>query len=252
MMARRGVFKMCGAYVMPLTWAEIVDHYNQFLESFENTGLNLPVNWNARPGQGMPVLVNVEGQCEVALSRWGLIPSWWKQDKPPAKTFNARIESIQDQLAGKRGMWAGPMRYYRGLTVASGYYEWTGPKNDRRPRFIQLPGGEVFSFASIWSWSEQYALSHSMITVPAEGKMLEVHSRMPVILNPDAYAAWVNPKTDGKQAVELLQSNRCNELIDFEVSKELNFGRNSPENIIKLQENAADPADKNEQGEILF
>ena len=31
---------------------------------------------------------------EVAAARWGLIPFWWKDAKPPKNTFNARSEEV--------------------------------------------------------------------------------------------------------------------------------------------------------------
>src|SRR5258705_984343 len=70
-------------------------------------------------------------ELELAAGRWGLVPHWWKEAKPPKTTFNARLE----EAAGKP-MWRDAWARSRCLIPAEGWYEWQGP-----PRGAPGPGG---------------------------------------------------------------------------------------------------------------
>jgi putative SOS response-associated peptidase YedK len=65
------------------------------------------------------------------LARWGLIPFWWKEARPPASTINARAED-----AATKPMWRDAYRRQRCLVPATHYFEWMksdGGKISRRP-----------------------------------------------------------------------------------------------------------------------
>ena len=84
-------------------------------------------------------------ELQLAMARWGLIPFWWKQPKPPNFTFNTRIEE-----AATKPMWHEVVRTSRCLIPAVGWYEWeevevTDPatgeiKKAKQPHFLHLPG----------------------------------------------------------------------------------------------------------------
>lgn len=101
---------MCGAHVMPYSWQKIYDHYSGFLTSLENTRLNVRPHYNLRPSLSSPIALIHEGHAKIEPARWGLVPPWWKQEKAPGATFNARLESIEEQIAGKRGIWGPAMK----------------------------------------------------------------------------------------------------------------------------------------------
>ena len=86
---------MCGRYVSPDRAA--IERAWQVRRS---SGLDLPRRFNVQPTTEVPVLLRDEAGLTLAAARWGLIPHWWKQDKPPAYSINARLE----EAAGKP-MW---------------------------------------------------------------------------------------------------------------------------------------------------
>src|SRR3989338_2965833 len=58
---------------------------------------DFPPRYNVAPSQLAPVIVLEDWQRKLELFRWGLIPSWSKDDKIGQKLFNARGESVHEK-----------------------------------------------------------------------------------------------------------------------------------------------------------
>ncbi|MGB7542710.1 MAG: SOS response-associated peptidase, partial [Burkholderiales bacterium] len=180
---------MCGRYVSPdeaaieREWHIGRHNSNPFKRRF-----------NVQPTTYVPILCldRESGQLELTLARWGLIPHWWKEAKPPRLTFNARSEE-----AATKPMWRGPIRHARCLMPAEGWYEWqevahvdevTGEvKLLKQPHFIYRRDKKLLCFAglmSLWAPPGQDTPSPTcaILTRAAAGSVAEVHDRMPVIL----------------------------------------------------------------------
>ena len=222
---------MCGAHIMPYSWAEIFSHLREFLDSMIEVKQEVAASFNIRPTMATVIVVMGGNGPEIVQSRWGLIPPWWKNEKLPDKTFNARLESVTDQLAGKRGMWGNPFKSKRCLVISGGYFEWTGTRPDRRPQFIYLAGNEIHAFAGLWEFSETYGLTHTIVTTVAASNIEHLHHRMPVILQNENYGAWLSPETPPELAMEHLNDNRAGDLMSHEVSKQVNGRMNDPSNL---------------------
>ncbi len=83
-----------------------------------------PPRYNIAPTQPMLVVrLDQAGRREVALVRWGLIPSWAKQPNLAGALINARAETAADKPSFR-----GPFRHRRCLIPADGFYEWTGAR----------------------------------------------------------------------------------------------------------------------------
>lgn len=55
----------------------------------------LDQRFNTSPTALVPMLRPMEGGgLELVAARWGMIPFWWKEPKPPGNTFNARSEEV--------------------------------------------------------------------------------------------------------------------------------------------------------------
>ena len=91
---------MCGRYVSP-EQASI----ERAWQVRKSSGLSFPRRFNVQPTTDVPLLMLDAGELSLVAARWGLIPHWWEQDKPPTFTINARLE----EAAGKP-MWRDPMR----------------------------------------------------------------------------------------------------------------------------------------------
>ena len=90
---------------------------------------NFEADWNLPPTRPMLVAYrSIEGERVPKMMKWGLIPSWAKDDKLQYSTFNARSEEFTTKPA-YRDAWK---RGQRCLVVTDGFYEWkkTGRKGE--------------------------------------------------------------------------------------------------------------------------
>jgi putative SOS response-associated peptidase YedK len=152
--------------------------------------------------------------------RWGLIPTWWqKQAKEVPATFNARAETVAE-----KPMFRDAFKRRRCIIPASGFYEWTGGKKDRQPHlFTAADGGPVLAFAGLWDrWLDPAAaeevLSCTMIVSGASAWMEAYHDRMPVLLSPESFTAWL----DRTLGAEALGPAPAAALREWPVSKRMN------------------------------
>jgi putative SOS response-associated peptidase YedK len=186
-----------------------------------------PPRMNIAPTQPTSIVrVNHKGQRAFELVRWGLIPSWVKDPKTLSILLNARAETVLEKPSFR-----GNMRHRRCIVPASGYYEWVGPPRAKRPFLIQPHDGQCLGFAGLWDhWlgadgSEIETMA--IITVAANAAVSSVHDRMPAVLMPEQYDAWLDTKSvDAGDACKLLKPAPKDLLELFEVSSKLNNVRN--------------------------
>lgn len=166
---------------------------------------DFPPRYNIAPTQPAAIVrVGLQGERELALVRWGLIPSWVKDPREFSTLINARSESA----AGKPSF-RGAMRHRRCLVPTDGFYEWTGPVRAKRPHLVRPRSGGPMAMAGIWEhWlgadgSELETMA--ILTVPANTLVAAVHDRMPAILLPDAFEAWLDCRSGSSvEAARLL------------------------------------------------
>lgn len=147
--------------------------------------------YNVKPTQDVTILAKTP--LVGLTARWWLVPSWhkgglgdWK-----ATTFNARIEDAMSRPSFRQ-VW----RHGRCLIPVGGFYEWTGPKGDRRPNVFLTDGNEGnFHLAGLASrWGD--LLTCTIMTRAANAEMRPIHDRMPVMLNADERDAWLSGSDD--------------------------------------------------------
>ncbi len=180
---------MCGRYVSPDTAAiEREWHIGR------SSGALFARCYNVAPTTMVPIIRSA-GAAELELidARWGFIPAWWKQPKPPARCYNA----ISEQAATKT-MWRDPYRNARCLIPALGWYEWRAQQKRKQPYYLFLDAERPIAFAGLMSlWTAQGKaplLTCAIMTRPASPAIEAVHDRMPVVLHASAHAAWLDPK----------------------------------------------------------
>jgi putative SOS response-associated peptidase YedK len=212
---------MCGRYVSP-DQASI----ERAWQIRRSSGLDLPRRFNVQPNTDVPLLLHDSGELVLVAARWGLIPHWWKQDKPPTFTINARLE----EAAGKP-MWRDPMRRSRCLLPAEGWYEWREIAGGKQPFHIRRQDGRPFCFAALMSsWNGQ--LSCAILTTVAAGPVAEVHDRMPVVLPDEAHAGWVDAELNDATAFARERA-LSQEFTHYAVSKRVNNARNEGPELIE-------------------
>jgi putative SOS response-associated peptidase YedK len=159
----------------------------------------------------IPVMTQ-EDQLRVKAFRWGLIPSWCK-DETQAKemrmmTVNARSETIFEKPSFRNSI-----KDKRCLIFVNGFYEWKEYNKKKYPHFIQLKDQAVFAMGGIYeSWvnteTGEIIDSCSIVTTPANELMSEIHNtklRMPLILPKEKMMRWIEKDLDKEQIQQLMQ-----------------------------------------------
>jgi putative SOS response-associated peptidase YedK len=158
--------------------------------------------YNAYPNHDkfkLPVITEEEPD-KILMFYWGILPVWWKQGE--RGLINVKYETLRDKKTFHKDL-----AERRCLVLADGFYEWKGEKGKKTPYFIHLKTGEPFAFAGVFETNmvEGKELQNfAIITTEPNALMESIHSRMPVIINRDAEAAWLNPDTSPEGALEIL------------------------------------------------
>jgi len=105
----------------------------------------------------------------------------------------------------------------RCLVPADGFYEWRGPKEDRRPIWFHPPAGGLFLFAGLYEEPREGPPVFTVLTTDANAAVAPIHDRMPVILPPDRAEEWL-----ARPATELLVPAPVGALLGTEVSRKVN------------------------------
>jgi putative SOS response-associated peptidase YedK len=141
------------------------------------------------------VRLNAEGERELVQVRWGLVPRWAKDPSIGTKMINARAETV-----ATRSAYATAFRRHRCLLPADGFYEWTmRADGGKQPIRVGMKPGSVFGLAGLherWLSPDGEPLDTcTIVTTEANALLRTVHTRMPVIVPPEAYEAWLDPTT---------------------------------------------------------
>ena len=178
---------MCGRFTQRYTWREIQDLYGLFGDA-----RNLQAHYNLAPTDTIDAVIPGDGPNWLVSMRWGLVPSWWKKSlKEVPATFNARAETVAD-----KPMFRDAFRRHRCIIPASGYYEWRQTPGGRQPYYISAADGGVLSFAGLWDrWTNPQTgeplMSCTIIVTDANAFTRSIHDRMPALLEPADFAAWL-------------------------------------------------------------
>jgi putative SOS response-associated peptidase YedK len=201
-------------------------------------------DWNPRyniaPTQ--PILVIRQGAKEpvrqLSPIRWGLIPPWAKDASGAAMMINARSETASTKPAFRE-----PLKFRRCLIPADGYYEWVRTGKSKQPYCFEVNDAELFAFAGIWDcWKDPgggWITTCSILTTTANAVTSAVHNRMPVILTPDSYDRWLDPRMrNAADASELLQPYDARHMRCYPVSTRINDPANDDEGCAQRVEPA--------------
>ncbi|NBN78885.1 SOS response-associated peptidase [Microvirga tunisiensis] len=166
---------------------------------------NFPPRYNIAPTQPLAIVRQVQGRRRFGLVRWGLIPAWVKDPAAFTLLVNARAET-----AAEKPSFRGPMRHHRCLVPASGFYEWRRHDGSRQAFFIRPKQGGLVAFAGLFeTWSDPAGGEIDtglILTVPANRTVSAVHDRMPAVLAPELFDAWLDTAhVDSRAASRLLQ-----------------------------------------------
>jgi putative SOS response-associated peptidase YedK len=164
---------------------------DEVAEAFELADTpDLRPRYNIAPTQPVAVvgLQPRTGRRGLAWLTWGLVP---KGSLGGERGFiNARAETVAAKPSFREAF-----EQRRCLIPATGFYEWQKTPGRRQPWLMRLTAGGVFAFAGIW---EPAATPHAtptcaILTTEPNELAARIHDRMPVILAPSDYTAWLDP-----------------------------------------------------------
>jgi len=142
---------MCGRYSL-VTTENIVERFDVMAESFDIVADKIEPHYNISPGQYNPIIRSIDGQNEVALMKWGLVPFWAKDSKQTYNMINARAESVAKKPAFRK-----PFKSQRCIVPASGFFEWHKTEEGiKQPYYIHLIDQKIMGFAGLYDeWEEE-------------------------------------------------------------------------------------------------
>ncbi len=191
---------MCGRYSIAISKKELRDIFRVELPEVQ-----VPL-FNLAPTQLAPIIrMGESGDLEMTLARWGFVPrnAISLESIKKLSLFNAR----DDRLEISR-VWDGLLETSRCLVPASSFIEFAGEKGAKRPVNIGLSSGRPFGMAGLWSrWERDGRLleSFTVITTRANTVVAPWHERMPVIVKPLDYEAWLDPSLELEDARAMLR-----------------------------------------------
>lgn len=164
-------------------------------------GADLPEINNLAPTEAAPVIYREDSGFNISPMRWWLHPSW-SPEAPNQKfaMFNARIETVLTSRA-----FQGPVRHRRAIIPVSGFVEFKTQGKQKQPFYVQAASGETLAVAAMWECWQNQVWSTAMITQAASESFAEVHDRMPLSLNAEQVARWMNPEEDVKTLLQELR-----------------------------------------------
>jgi putative SOS response-associated peptidase YedK len=242
---------MCGRYAITLP-PEAVRSYFSYVER-----PNFPPRYNIAPTQPIPV-VFAEPRSAGAirhflLARWGFLPGFVKDPKSFPLLINARAETI----AAKPSFRAALIRR-RCLAIADGFYEWrreSGPGAGRgsakRPYLVRRVSREPMGLAGLYeTWSDPTGgeIDTACIVTTSANRLVSVaHDRMPAILDPRDFAAWLDCDGVGAAAaIDLLKPAPESALELVEIGPAVNHVANDGESL----QNPVGPAIRSGGGDV--
>lgn len=175
-------------------------------------GVALPAlepRFNVAPSQQVPVVLHDQHGRHAAMARWGLVPFW--ADDP---AIGHRLANARGDTVASKPSFRGAFKTRRALLPADRFYEWqvVAGQKLKQPWCIGLPDEAPFCFAGLWErWRPKAdpdgepVLSCCLITTEPNDTMAPLHDRMPVILPPEAYDAWLDPATPATAAQALIR-----------------------------------------------
>ena len=215
---------MCGRYTRKEQIEALVEVLKAVIQC------DLKPRYNIAPSQMVACVRHApeNEHRECVLLKWGLIPSWAKDPSIGYKMINARAETVADKPSFRKAF-----KHQRCLVIADGFYEWKREGKAKQPYYIRFKDSRPFAFAGLWeSWKDKSKEdspkidSCTIITTEANEFMESIHHRMPVILDPQNYDAWLDPALqDPALLTTLLITNQSDEMEAFPISTRVNNPR---------------------------
>jgi putative SOS response-associated peptidase YedK len=165
------------------------------------------------PGEKILIIKKTSTKTTSSFLTWGIKPNWSK----------TRIINAQKEKLFSSTFWKNMIVNDRCLVPASYFIEWQMEKGRKRPWKISLKNIPVFCMAGIFQEDKIVILTET-----GNSLMRTIHNhgvnayRQPVILKPEKYEDWLNPKVNNPEEIlyclkDYLAEELVTELSDSEL-----------------------------------
>jgi len=220
---------MCGRYVL----YGPVSRYSEYFNA--QAGFEFGARFNVTPSQVMPVVWQHGGVRELTTAKWGLIPSWVKDPAGLTHPINAKAETV-----AIKPMFRSAFKKCRVLVPADAFYEWRAVPGGKQPNLIRLRDKSPMGFAGLlehWAGPEGEVQTFTLLTTEPNPLMAAIHNRMPAIIRPEDYEAWLDTKVVDVNVLQTMLSPYPDRLMEvFPVSKRVNSPANDGPELIEREE----------------
>jgi putative SOS response-associated peptidase YedK len=201
----------------------------------ERRAPNFPPSWNVAPTDSLPVVRYdlKAGQRSLDLLRWGLIPYWAKDIKVGFANINAKAEGIETRPAFR-----GAFERRRCLVPVDNFYEWKKTTTGKQPYAIALADRGIMALAGLWeNWKSsagEWVRSFTIVTTEPNELCAQLHNRMPVVLAPEAWPAWLGEEpADVPELKSLLVPYPSDGMVCWPVSPRVGNVKNNDPGLIE-------------------
>jgi putative SOS response-associated peptidase YedK len=157
---------------------------------------------------------------------WIVVPSATGRVLVPALWgFKGGVINARAETADRRFTEAFYKR--RVIVAADGFFEWTGPRDDRRPLWFRPRSGGLLHLAGLAEELPDGRLAFVILTTEAAGPVAQVHDRMPVVLPREKISLWLQ-----KPDSALLVPAPDDFLVASEVSRKVNDVKNDDASLL--------------------
>jgi putative SOS response-associated peptidase YedK len=246
---------MCGRYASSRKPEDLAEEFEIDQASVKETVTEpLAPDFNVAPTKEVYAVVErprdaggdgEDAQRQLRTLRWGLVPFWAKDPKIGNRMINARMETVDEKPAFRQAF-----AKRRCLLPADGYYEWypteqkgKNGKPLKQPFYIHPADGSVMAMAGLYEiWKDptrdeddprRFLWTCTVLTTTAEDVAGQIHDRMPLLVEPERRAAWLDAtRKDPAELRGLLVPAAPGLLEAFPVSTEVNNVRNNGPDLV--------------------
>jgi putative SOS response-associated peptidase YedK len=118
------------------------------------------------------------------------------------------------------------------------FYEWKKTETGKQPYAIGFEGGRLMALAGLWdSWRSpqgERVRSFTIVTTTPNELCATLHNRMPVVLKPEAWPAWLGEDpSDVPHLKALLAPYSGGDMICWPVSARVGSVKNNDPSLIE-------------------
>lgn len=154
---------------------------------------------NLAPSRCAPVAVQRTERPRIESMPWGVPPPWQGTPLLLARAESVASKPVFRELLLRR----------RCLVPADAFYEWQAGSRPKQPWRFALAGDEPLVMAGLWqAWRDAAGQTQEgflLLTTAANPTVSPCHDRMPVLLAPEAWNAWLNPDSPAALLQPLLR-----------------------------------------------